>query len=113
MQPTLGISVVQFPVMERVLVAVPGVMKVTGHARNLGKSHARYTEWEATLVFLFGRRWLRFGAFWGAPPGSHIGFWRTRVDNLRGLNLRVGKRCVGPCFTVLAHTRQRDVGNGA
>ena len=102
--------------MDRVLVAVPGVMKVTGHARKLGRaprSQPRFTEWESSLVFLLGRRWIRFGAFYGEPPGSHIGLWRTRVDNLRGVNLRIGKRYLGPCFTVLAHTRRRDAGQGA
>lgn len=48
---------------------------------------------------------LRLAAYFGPPPGSHIGFWCTRADSLRGVNLRIGKRYVGPCLTLLAHIR--------
>ena len=54
-------------------------------------------------------RWVRFGVFYGTPPGSHIGLWRTRVDDLRGWNLRVGRRYAGPCLTMLAHWRTTAV----
>ncbi|MEU8023688.1 hypothetical protein AB0B88_15885 [Micromonospora haikouensis] len=58
------------------------------------------------------RRWVRFALYYGTPPGSHIGFWRTRgrfSDDslLRGWNLRVGRRYLGPCLTLLVHTRAR------
>lgn len=46
---------------------------------------------------------LRVGAFYGSPPGSHIGLWRTNYHGLKGLNLRIGRRYVGPCLTVLVH----------
>ena len=54
----------------------------------------------------FGRRWVRVAAYYGSPPGSHIGFWRTRAGTVHGWNLRIGKRYVGPCLTLLVHTRQ-------
>lgn len=50
-------------------------------------------------------RWLRFAVFYGTPPGSHIGVWRTRVDDLRGVNVRVGRRITGPTLTLLVHAR--------
>lgn len=53
-------------------------------------------------------RWVRLAAYFGTPPGSHIGLWRTRggySGALQGLNLRVGRRYVGPCLTVFVHTR--------
>lgn len=52
-----------------------------------------------------GRRWIRVAVYYGSPPGSHIGFWRTRVGGLLGLNLRIGRRYLGPCLTVLVHTK--------
>lgn len=79
------------------------VLSVETHARRLADG------FESSIVFLFGRRWIRFGAFYGSPPGSHIGLWRTNAFGLRGLNLRVGKRYIGPCFTLLAHTRRRPI----
>ena len=51
------------------------------------------------------RRWLRFAAYYGQPPGSHIGVWRTDTGWVHGWNLRVGRRIVGPTLTFLAHTR--------
>lgn len=54
-------------------------------------------------------RWVRFAAYLGTPPGSHIGLWRTGggySGSLQGINLRVGRRYLGPCLTVFAHTRQ-------
>lgn len=49
-------------------------------------------------------RRLRLGAYYGEPPGSHIGYWRTRMGAMRGWNLRVGKRYSGPCLTLFLHT---------
>lgn len=49
----------------------------------------------------------RIAAYWGTPPGSHIGFWRTRYDGvLRGLNYRIGRRYVGPTLTMFMHWRR-------
>jgi hypothetical protein len=59
------------------------------------------------LVLWTRRRRYRLAAYWGTPPGSHIGFWRTRAGGLRGINLRIGRRYVGPFLTILAHTRRR------
>jgi hypothetical protein len=58
----------------------------------------------AMAVDLFGR-WFRLGIFYGEPPGSRIGFWRTRCDELHGWNYRIGKQYTGPCLTALLHTR--------
>jgi len=71
------------------------------------KVHARRLDdgWEADLVWNGPRRWARVGAFWGTPPGSHIGLWRTRMRSVHGWNYRVGRRYRGPCLTLLAHTR--------
>ena len=49
-------------------------------------------------------RWFRFAAFLGEAPGSHMGFWRTRVDGLRGWNYRAGT--ISHCVTVLLHERR-------
>lgn len=57
------------------------------------------------VVITAGKRWLRVALYIGSPPGSHIGFWRTRIGPMRGLNLRIGRRYVGPCVTVFAHYR--------
>lgn len=55
------------------------------------------------VVIIGGWRRFRLGAYYGPPPGSHIGLWRTPG---LGWNLRVGKRYLGPCLTLLAHTRR-------
>jgi hypothetical protein len=55
------------------------------------------------VVEAFGR-WVRFAVYVGTPPGSHIGIWRTDWCGLKGLNLRVGRRYVGPCVTAFVHT---------
>jgi hypothetical protein len=60
------------------------------------------------IVVTVLRRWIRFAAYYGEPPGSHIGFWRTRWGTLSGWNLRVGRRYVGPCLTVFVHTHPSD-----
>ena len=60
------------------------------------------------IVIRTRRRWLRLAVYYGTPPGSHIGFWRTRggfSGSLRGWNLRVGKRYSGPCLTAFVHTK--------
>jgi len=62
----------------------------------------------AFAVEAFGR-WVRVGLFVGEAPGSHmIGknftAWRTRVDDLRGVNIRFGW-WPKPCVTMLLHTR--------
>lgn len=46
---------------------------------------------------------IRFGAFYGPPPGSHMGFWRTRAYGLRGLNYRIGS--FHRALTFLLHWR--------
>lgn len=50
------------------------------------------------------RRWVRAALIAGTPPGSNIGFWRTRMGAMRGWNFRVGRRYRGPCVTALLHT---------
>lgn len=50
-------------------------------------------------------RWVRLAIYAGSSPGSNIGFWCTRVGDFKGVNLRVGRRYIGPCVTFLAHTR--------
>jgi hypothetical protein len=67
----------------------------------------------AFAVDAFGR-WVRFGLFFGEAPGSHmigkhLTAWRTRVDDMRGINVRFGW-WPKPCVTVLVHTRpSRDI----
>ncbi len=56
-------------------------------------------------------RWrFRVAGFYGSPPGSHIGVWRTKwpsgASTLHGVNLRFGRRYVGPCLTLLVHWRR-------
>lgn len=52
-------------------------------------------------------RWFRVAAYFDAGPRmSHIGFWRTRVDTMRGLNLRFKWR--HGYVTCLAHTRPQE-----
>ena len=53
-------------------------------------------------------QWIRLGVFYGTPPGSHIGLWRTRYDDLYGWNLRIGRRYTGPCVTLVLHWRHSD-----
>lgn len=57
------------------------------------------------VIEAFGR-WVRFAVYAGSPAGSHIGLWRTRWGALRGLNFRIGRRCIGPCMTIFVHTRR-------
>jgi hypothetical protein len=61
--------------------------------------------WEANLIAATHRRWVRLFACYGPPPGSHIGLWHTQMGQVHGWNLRIGRRYVGPCLTLLAHTR--------
>ena len=51
------------------------------------------------------QRWIRLAVYLDPPPRmSHIGLWRTRWGNLRGLNLRfkLGRGYV----TCLVHTKR-------
>jgi hypothetical protein len=57
----------------------------------------------AEVVIETRSRWLRLVVVYGTPPGSHIGFWRTRMGDHEGLNLRIGKR-FRTCLTLMAHT---------
>jgi hypothetical protein len=57
------------------------------------------------IVFEAFGRWVRFALYFGSPPGSHIGLWRTGWGELSGINLRIGRRYIGPCLTVFVHTR--------
>ncbi len=75
------------------------MIRVKTHAQRLPDG------FESDLVLQTDGRWLRLGAFYGTPPGSHIGLWRTRWGSVRGVNLRVGRRYIGPCLTLLIHTR--------
>jgi hypothetical protein len=50
-------------------------------------------------------RHVRLAGYLGTPPGSKIGFWRTSIDDLRGVNFRLGRQYTGPCLTLLLHTR--------
>lgn len=51
--------------------------------------------------------WVRLAVYAGSPPGSHIGVWRTRWCGLYGLNVRVGRRYIGPCVTAFIHTQRK------
>jgi hypothetical protein len=64
------------------------------------------TQHEAEIVLTTRRRWVRLFATYGEPPGSHIGLWHTNTGTVHGWNLRIGRRYVGPCLTLLAHTRK-------
>lgn len=80
------------------------LLTVDGHARKLDNG------WEADIVVTVPGHWLRAGAFYGPPPGSHMGWWRTRVDDLAGINYRAQVRPPSPdggwrCLTLLAHSR--------
>lgn len=58
----------------------------------------------AEIVIYTRRRRIRLCVIYGMPAGGHMGFWRTRVDDLKGWNFRVGKRYV-KALTLLLHTR--------
>jgi hypothetical protein len=60
---------------------------------------------DVELVIRVPGRWLRLFAAYGTPPGSNIGLWHTQMSEVHGWNLRIGRRYVGPCMTLLAHTR--------
>ncbi len=49
---------------------------------------------------------MRLAAYYGTPPGSHVGLWRTHSGELYGVNLRIGRRYTGPCLTVFVHILQ-------
>jgi hypothetical protein len=44
------------------------------------------------IRFYGRRRWVRLAVYWGVPPGSHIGLWRTDTGTVHGWNLRIGWR---------------------
>lgn len=78
-------------------------MKITEHSWQ-----RLHDGWYLGMAVRIGRCWVRFAAAYGQPAGSHIGVWRTRWGDLRGLNLRIGKRYIGPALTVLLHTRREE-----
>lgn len=82
---------------------------VTGHARRLADG------WESDLVIETSHRWLRGGLFYGPPPGSHMGFWRTNWAELHGWNYRVEVHRPGAgrwrCLTALLHTKKGPGGH--
>jgi hypothetical protein len=80
-------------------------VKVSGQWVRGRRSPIDYGNRGGDLVVEWFGRWQRFALYVGSPPGSHIGFWRTRVDTMRGVNLRIGRRYTGPCLTVFVHTR--------
>lgn len=49
---------------------------------------------------------LRFHASVAPAPGSHKGYWRTRVGTLTGHNLRLGSPHSPRCLTMLVHKRR-------
>ena len=65
-------------------------------------------QWGGDARISGSRRWVRLALYIGTPPGSHIGFWRTRVADLRGWNLRIGRRYAGPTLTLMLHTRPSE-----
>lgn len=70
-----------------------------------------YPDQKGLDVRLVSRRtggFWRVSAYWGTPPGSHIGFWRTRFGAVRGFNYRFGRRINGPCLTILTHWRRGE-----
>lgn len=54
-----------------------------------------------------GGRFARAGLFYGPPPGSHTGWWRTRAGSVRGINYRVelSRLPRWRCLTFLLHYR--------
>lgn len=66
------------------------------------------SQWGGDIRIVLFDRWWRAALYFGQPPGSHIGLWRTRTDGLQGINLRVGHRYIGPCLTVFIHTRHQS-----
>lgn len=76
----------------------------------LGISPEWHTDQKGCDVRMTSRRrgFWRFSVYWGTPPGSHIGLWRTVTGDVRGLNLRVGRRITGPCLTLLTHWKRGE-----
>ncbi len=69
-------------------------------------------DWSVSLAVTIGPLRGRTMVAYGVPPGSRIGGWITRggfSGRLRGVNLRVGRRYVGPTLTWLAHGRVKEV----
>jgi hypothetical protein len=95
----------QPPRWRRALRRLTPKIKVSGQWVRGRTSPIDYGNRGGDLVIEWFGRWLRFAVYVGSPPGSHIGFWRTCVGTMRGINLRVGRRYIGPCVTVFVHTR--------
>lgn len=79
-----------------------------GKRRRTDRGH----EWDIGVAVTIGPLWGRTMLAWGMPPGSRIGAWVTRggfSGRLRGVNVRVGRRYVGPALTWLAHGRVKEV----
>ena len=60
---------------------------------------------EINLVRVIGRRWFRVFVYVGPQVFTRVGFWRVRVDTMRGVNLRIGWGLGRPSILLLAHTR--------
>jgi hypothetical protein len=78
------------------------LLEVEGHWAKRDERHG--VAIEACLVACIpGHRWVRFGAFLGEAPGSHMGLWHTDTGTVHGWNYRIGD--ITRCVTLLAHTR--------
>jgi hypothetical protein len=71
----------------------------------IGGSYTGGTGWQRDIRAQTTSHMIRAFACYGTPTGSHIGFWYTRSGAVRGVNLRIGRRYVGPCLTMLVHWR--------
>ncbi len=71
----------------------------------IGGSYIGGTGWQRDVRVETANHMARAFACYGTPPGSHIGLWFTRAGTVRGINLRIGRRYVGPCLTMLVHWR--------
>ncbi len=61
--------------------------------------------WQRDVRVETASHMVRAFACYGIPSGSHIGVWRTRAYGVCGINLRIGRRIIGPCLTLLIHWR--------
>lgn len=73
----------------------------------LFKNHGNF---DSGLKFTLFGRWYRFGLFIGSPPGSNMGYWRTKggfSGTSQGWNYRFRVRSTSgevEHVTVLFHT---------
>ena len=51
-----------------------------------------------------GECWVRCAVYYGQPPGSQRGVWRTGIGDLTGWNVRVGT--ARRALTVFVHVRK-------